>query len=465
MKIIIIGAGISGLSTYLHLRKHLSASHTITLHESHRPRSTLPTTSSSSSTNPTLTLDTLSASTALVGGGLGISPNGMRVLRDLDVALHDAVAAQGFPAERFVFKGANGWALGKQWTGDGKVRGEGEVEEVCISSARHGLWEMLMKRVVEEGGVVRYAKVVGAERDEERGQTVVRVEDGEGGEEVDRADLVIGADGVRSVVRKALFGEEEKEYQPKYTGQSGVGGFLKTPIPTPLTEDKSMVFTFGGNGFFGYASSAPASEESLMWWSTFETDALPATKNIDITEIKQQLVQRHKHWKDPIIQDIIKRAEVQSIYPTWTIGELPYWGENGIVLIGDAAHAMDPTTGQGASQALEDSQTLALLLAECLKRGEQGQLDGKQAIALTLKLFYQIRNPRVQEIVERGKKISGSKTNVGVVMEYTMYLFLWLLIKFPSIGLMMLGDVNRKLYTWSAEEEIRKALHKWDTAT
>jgi hypothetical protein len=30
---------------------------------------------------------------------------------------------------------------------------------------------------------------------------------------------------------------------------------------------------------------------------------------------------------------------------------------------------------------------------------------------------------------------------------------------------MMLGDVNRKLYTWSAEEEVRKALHKWDTAT
>jgi 2-polyprenyl-6-methoxyphenol hydroxylase-like FAD-dependent oxidoreductase len=195
-----------------------------------------------------------------------------------------------------------------------------------------------------------------------------------------------------------------------------------------------MVFTFGSNGFFGYSSSAPASEQSLMWWSTFETDALPETKNIDIKDIKQQLVQRHKHWKDPVIQDIIARVEVQSIYPTWTLGELPYWGEDGIVLIGDAAHAMDPTTGQGASQALEDSQTLALLLAECLKRGEQGQHDGKQAIALTLKLFYQIRNPRIQEIVERGKKLAGSKANVGIVLEYTMYFFLWLMMRFPFIG-------------------------------
>lgn len=44
--------------------------------------------------------------------------------------------------------------------------------------------------------------------------------------------------------------------------------------------------------------------------------------------------------------------------------ELPHCGEKAIVLIGDAAHAIDPTTGQGASQALEDPQTFALLLAE-----------------------------------------------------------------------------------------------------
>jgi 2-polyprenyl-6-methoxyphenol hydroxylase-like FAD-dependent oxidoreductase len=215
MKIIIIGAGISGLSTYLHLRKHLSPLHEITIYESHKPRSAqfLP---NASSPKPTVTLDTLSASTALVGGGLGVSPNGMRVLRDLDVELHDAVAAQGFPAERFVFKGANGWTLGKQWTGDGKVRGKGEIEEVCVSSSRHGLRETLMKKVVDEGGAVRYVRVVEIGRDEETGQTNVLFEDEQGYPGVDSADLVIGADGVKSVVGKVLFGEEGK-YQPTYT--------------------------------------------------------------------------------------------------------------------------------------------------------------------------------------------------------------------------------------------------------
>lgn len=196
-----------------------------------------------------------------------------------------------------------------------------------------------------------------------------------------------------------------------------------------------MVFTFGGNGFFGYSSSGPIEAQSLMWWSTFETSTLPPNRNIDGAEIKAALIKRHQHWKDPIIQNIIQNAEVQSIYPTWVLGELPHWGENGVVLVGDAAHAMDPTTGQGASQALEDSQTLSLLLAEYIRGGEEGRYQGREAIAIALKLFYEIRNPRVHEIVERGKKISSSKASVGIVMEYTMYFFLWLIQKVPWLGM------------------------------
>lgn len=45
------------------------------------------------------------------GGDLGISPNGMRILHNLDPALHDAVAAQGLPVSHFVFRGENGWIL------------------------------------------------------------------------------------------------------------------------------------------------------------------------------------------------------------------------------------------------------------------------------------------------------------------------------------------------------------------
>ena len=49
-------------------------------------------------------------------------------------------------------------------------------------------------------------------------------------------------------------------------------------------------------------------------------------------------------------------------------------------------------------------------------------------------MYFEIRSPRVQKIVERGKKLAGSKASVGVVKEYIMYLFLWLLMRFPSLG-------------------------------
>lgn len=195
-----------------------------------------------------------------------------------------------------------------------------------------------------------------------------------------------------------------------------------------------MVFEFGGNGFFGYSSGGPATRRQLMWWSTFETASLPDSKDIDPRDIKYALLERHKHWKDPIVQDTIANADVESIYPTWIMPELPHWGEKGIVLIGDAAHALDPTTGQGASQALEDSQTFALLLAEVFDVERYGCSQPKWAIDQAIEMYFQIRSPRVQKIVERGKQLASSKASVGIVKEYIMYFFLWLLIKFPSLG-------------------------------
>jgi 2-polyprenyl-6-methoxyphenol hydroxylase-like FAD-dependent oxidoreductase len=203
MKIIIVGGGIAGLSAYLHLLKYLPNAH-LTIYESHAPQS---------SVSHNLNLDNLSASTTLVGGGLGISPNGMRVLRALNKELHHAVATQGFPAEHFVFKGANGWTLGIQRTGDQAIRKKEDDEEVCIASSRHGFWETLIKAVGT--GVIRYRKVVGIERDKKQGQIMVDLVDSEGNEEIDVADLLIGADGMKSVVRTALF--DTDKLKPTYT--------------------------------------------------------------------------------------------------------------------------------------------------------------------------------------------------------------------------------------------------------
>src|ERR1700742_1415594 len=101
-----------------------------------------------------------------------------------------------------------------------------------------------------------------------------------------------------------------------------------------------MVFTFGPNGFFGYA---PASPTRSMWWSTCERAQPPPSTKIPFEEMRAQLQARHKSWKDPYIQQIVSSdVKVGNIYPVWSTPDLPLWSKGGCVLIGDAAHALNP---------------------------------------------------------------------------------------------------------------------------
>jgi len=220
MKIIIVGGGISGLATYLYLRKNLpnppapAPPHSIHIYESHRPRGhdahAVAEEEKGSNTGGSMSL---SQTTAVVGGGIGVLPNGMRVLRDLDSSIYNAVLQQGFPCENFIIMGQNGWRLGMDKTSDnGGFDGPSGMAEVCVSSSRHGLWTCLMAAVPSDA--IRYNRVTGVLTNE-CGTKTLKFEDGK----EEECDLLIGADGVKSAVRSSLFPSEggEDKYRPTYT--------------------------------------------------------------------------------------------------------------------------------------------------------------------------------------------------------------------------------------------------------
>lgn len=201
-KIIVVGAGIAGLSTYLFLQKYCPPIVTldIVIYESYKPGRERSVAEG--------TFQELSSSSQIVGGGgVGVLPNGMRMIRELGYNMHERVINAGFVTENFVFKSARGWRLSVSPTSDmrGKPGNPPGEEEFCLAISRHGLRDNLLQEVGPEKIV--YKKVVSA-RKAVSGQgtkAAVVLEDGT----EDSADLIIGADGVRSEVLRGIFGEEE----------------------------------------------------------------------------------------------------------------------------------------------------------------------------------------------------------------------------------------------------------------
>lgn len=208
-----------------------------------------------------------------------------------------------------------------------------------------------------------------------------------------------------------------------------------------------MNFIFGGNGFFGYffSESAPNAEhrdspyhvsepgDSLAWWSTYQISECPDRSTLDMADVSRQLRERHANWKDPVVQKIVQSLSVQSMYPTWTSPPLPTWERDGVVLVGDAAHALPPTSGQGSSQALEDVEAFALFLGHQLRKNTAQEnmtdLELKSAVTAAAKQYTALRQPRVTAILKNAQQLQERKRDMGLIQEYSMYGFMKLMGK------------------------------------
>jgi len=323
------------------------------------------------------------------GAFLGVAPNGMNVLDDLGVA--EAVASHGHPCDAFRFSNRSGRQIGFIDRSQDRTRFRWPLTMI----RRGQLHALLADEAARCGVEIRFGKRLAAIDRSCATEVIARFADGS---EV-AGDVLVGADGLRSTVRSLVVPEAPA---PTFTGLLDFGGFASCPDLPIAPGVNEMVF--GRRAFFGAFKTAAGD----TWWFHNGPAADPERPHqaSSPAQIRERMLELHRD-DPPWIGDVIRATpDILGAWPIYDLRAMPRWCDGRVGLVGDAAHAMSPSAGQGASLAMED----AVVLAQCLRDVE----DPVRAF----QTFERRRRPRVDAIFRHARRASSNKAVSGGLAEW-----------------------------------------------
>jgi FAD-dependent urate hydroxylase len=292
------------------------------------------------------------------------------------------VLERGFPTPEILLRSSTGKSLGRGPTGTPLADG------TCSQTLkREDLYAALTGHAASHGITVEYGKrLTDARPDGSR----VRVLFADGTEA--SGDMLIGADGVHSAVRRII---DPAAPAARYERLLTTGGYVAgADVPAPVG---SYEMIFGRRAFFGYV---PAPNGETWWFANLPRPLEPSLDErqaLDSAKLRTLLLEAFADDAGPAVKLIEATAELQPLTPIHTVPSLPRWSRGPMLLIGDAAHAPSPTSGQGASLSVED----AAALAWAIRRNDSTQAAFAR--------FEAGRRGRVERIVKWASRMNNNK--------------------------------------------------------
>ncbi len=348
MRVVIVGAGIGGLTAaaLLHRRGH------------------------------DVQLIEKASGFGEVGAGLQLSPNGALVLAELGLA--ERLAEIGTTPTRIAVR---------RWADDSLLL-SGTLGHAAVERFGHPYYNVYRPDLIDilaeaaSEVPVRFRTAVDDVRHAPDGSVLVQLGDGE---ELS-ADVVIGADGIHSVVRRSLFGPQKTRFSGWIAYRALVPRSAVPDQPVEATNrvgpGSHVVSYFVGREqrYLNLVCIVPETEWDVESWN--EPGDL-AVLRAHFAEWSPELNAILDHVTEPIFRWALHDREPLE---QWTVGS--------ISLLGDACHPMVPFMAQGACQAIED----AAVLARCLDSADTGD---RSSITRALSSYEATRKPRTSELQHR----------------------------------------------------------------